>query len=328
VHLDVFERPADEHRLVAAGVDGQIRRQGALDLFELGHHPVNHFDGVAAGLLADRNTNCRHATETGGESHFLHAVLDPSDVGKGDRRSVPVGQDDPVEVVDVDDAAHCSQGDFGRSRRKVAAWDLDVLALDGGSHLIDRETVGVHAVGVEQQLDFALTLAVETDRADALERFENLLDLLVGDFADLFLIARAVKRQGHDRLRVGIDLLDDRRLGVAGKLADDGRDLVAHVLGRRFNVAFKGEIDHDAGEAELGRGAQLVDAADGVDHFLDALGQLRLDLFSAGAGQGHLHRHDRHVGLRHQVEPEIPVGERPHDDQRGRHHQREDRALN
>ena len=54
---------------------------------------------------------------------------------------------------------------------------------DRGPNLIDRQAVGVHPIGVQQQLDFTLAFAVERDRADALERFEDLLDLLVGDLA-------------------------------------------------------------------------------------------------------------------------------------------------
>ena len=62
--------------------------------------------------------------------------------------------------------------------------------------------------------------------------------------------------------------------------------------------------------ALIGVGAQLVDAADGVDGFLDPLGDLGLDFLGAGAGQLDLDVDDRRVGLRHQVEAEVLVGER------------------
>src|SRR5262249_21324019 len=66
--------------------------------------------------------------------------------------------------------------------------------------------------------------------------------------------------------------------------------------------------------------AQLVDAADRVDDLLDRLGQLRLDLLGARAGEIRLHRHDGRIGFRHQVEPELDVGEGAEQDQRRRHH--------
>ena len=77
---------------------------------------------------------------------------------------------------------------------EVAAGDLDVLALDRGPHLVDGQPVGVEPVGVQQQLDLALPLAVEADRADVLQRLEDLLDLLVGDLRD-FLLRRAGRRR-------------------------------------------------------------------------------------------------------------------------------------
>ena len=74
-------------------------------------------------------------------------------------------------------------------------------------------------------------------------------------------------------------------------------------------------------------GAQLVDAADGVDGFLDALGDLRLDFLGAGAGQVDLDVTTGDVGLRHQVEAERLVRDGAQDDERRRHHDGEDRTL-
>ena len=72
---------------------------------------------------------------------------------------------------------------------------------------------------------------------------------------------------------------------------------------------------------------QLVDAADRVDGLFDPLGDLRLDFFGAGAGQLDLDVDVRRIGLRHQVEAEILVRERAEHDERGRHHDGEDRTL-
>ena len=117
------------------------------------------------------------------------------------------------------------------------------------------------------------------------------------------------------------------RLGVARELADDRGDLVADVLGRRFDVALEEERDADARVALVGRRAQLVDAADRVDRFLDALGDLRFDFLGAGARQVDVDRDDRRVGLRHQVEAELAVRERAEHEQRRGHHDGEDRTL-
>ena len=126
---------------------------------------------------------------------------------------------------------------------EVAAGDLDVLTRDGGPHLIDGQAVGVEPVGVQQQLDLAPAIALQLDRPDVLQRLEHLLDLLVRDLGDLLLRSRPVDVELQNRRRVGILFLDLRRPGVARKLADDGRDLVADVLRGRLDVALEREGD-------------------------------------------------------------------------------------
>ena len=328
MHLDVLEGSPDEAGLVVADADLDVLRQLGLNPLQLVLDPIDDLDGVGARLLADLDADRRRAAEAGGAADFLDAVLDHADVGEGDDRSVgAVGDDDAVEVVDVLDAAHCPHRDVGRPGGELAAGNLDVLPLYGGAHLFDGEAVGVQAIGVEHQLDLALALAVVADRADVLDGFELLLDPLFGNFGQLFRRARPVDGEAEDRLRVRIHLGDLQRPGVARELVDDLRQFVADVLGRRFDVALEREVDRDARVALIGGGAQLVDAADRIDGFLDPLGDLRFDLLGAGAGKVGLHRDDRDVGLGHQIEAERLVRHGAEDDERRRHHDREDRTV-
>ena len=154
---------------------------------------------------------------------------------------------------------------------------------DGVAHLVDGQAVRVQAIRIEQELDLAPALAVQLNRADVLQGFEHLLDLNVGDFGQLLLRAGTVHLERENRLRVRILFLNVGRPGVSRKAVDNGGDLVADVLGGRFDVALEREVDGDARVALIGRGAQLVDAADGVDGLLDALRDLGLDFLGAGA---------------------------------------------
>src|SRR5262249_3949102 len=85
--------------------------------------------------------------------------------------------------------------------------------------------------------------------------------------------------------------------------------------------------DRDPRIALIGRGAQLVDAADRVDRLLDPLGDLGLDFLGAGAREVGLDRHHRRVGLRHQVEAERFVGHGAEHDERRRHHDGDPRPV-
>ena len=52
--------------------------------------------------------------------------------------------------------------------------------------------------------------------------------------------------EGENRRSVGIELLDQRRLGIAGQKADDVGDGIAHVLRGHIDVAIQLEGDgHD-----------------------------------------------------------------------------------
>src|SRR5262249_22062504 len=239
-----------------------------------------------AGLLADLHADRGRAGQAGGAAAFLHRVLAAADVAEGDHRPVGAVRDhDAVEVLDVADPAHRAHRHVGRSGRELAAGYLHVLPLDGIPNLVHGETVGVEPVGVQQQLNLALALAVVADRADVLHRLEILLDALLGDLGDFLRRARAVDGESEDRLRVRIHLGDLHRTGVARELADNLRQLVADVLGRRLDLALQREGDRDTRVALIGRGAELVDAADRIHRLFDALGDLGFDLFGARAGQ-------------------------------------------
>src|SRR5262249_34054930 len=150
------------------------------------------------------------------------------------------------EVSDVRDASHRTQCDFRGTRDEVPATDLDVLALDRDAYLMDREAVGIQAVGGWQLLNLSLSLAVEAYGAHIRVRFEIMLDSLVVDFGDLYGRTETVHRKGQDWRGIRIDFLNLRRLGVARELADDRGNFVADVLGGRFDITFEEERDAHA----------------------------------------------------------------------------------
>ena len=144
---------------------------------------------------------------------------------------------------------------------------------------------------------------------------------------DLLLRSRPVDVELQNRRRVRILFLDLRRPGVARKLPDDGRDLVADVLNRGLDVAFQRERDVDRPWPwlEFARSSSMP-------LMVLTASSIRLVIWvstssALAPGQLDLHVDDRLIGLRHQVETEIPVGERAEHDERGRHHDREDRTL-
>ena len=113
----------------------------------------------------------------------------------------------------------------------------------------------------------------------------------------------AETRERQHRRRVGIELLDRRLLDGLRQQRQDAVDLVAHFLRRDVGVLLEQERDDDLRDA-FGRGrAQLVDAADGVDRFLDLVGDLGLDFLRRRAGQARGDDDGREVDLRKRSTP-------------------------
>ena len=100
------------------------------------------------------------------------------------------------------------------------------------------------------------------------------------------------------RRGVGIELLDRRLLDVLRQQRQHAVDAVAHFLRRDVAVLLEQERDDDRRDAFRRGRAQLVDAADGVDGFLDLVGDLGFDFLGRRAGQPRRHHDGGEVDLR------------------------------
>src|SRR4029450_13669878 len=94
--------------------------------------------------------------------------------------------------------------------------------------------------------------------------------------------------------------------------------LLAHVVGGLLHVALEHEGREDLALPLDGGGAELVEAADGVDDLLDGLGDLALDLLGGRAGQERGDGDGGQVHLGEDVHAELDEGRQP------QHHQGRD----
>ena len=144
------------------------------------------------------------------------AVHDLADVPHPHRPARRLRHDDGLEIRHGLDPAERAQPLLALGPGEASAGDLHALLLEGGPHLLDRQAVGLEAVGVEGELDLALALADQGDGPDVLHRLQRALDTLLGDLRQLARRPSARDHQGHDRRRVHVELLDHRRLGPRG----------------------------------------------------------------------------------------------------------------
>ena len=106
--------------------------------------------------------------------------------------------------------------------------------------LLEVEPVGGELVAIDPDPHRRLAEARHEDVADPGHRLQLGFDHLVGVVREL---AGVETGEGHPEhgLGVGVELLDDGRLGVEGQLADRSGNLVADVLGGDVDVALGGE---------------------------------------------------------------------------------------
>ena len=126
----------------------------------------------------------------------------------------------------------------------------------------------------------------------------------------------------------GILLLDRRLRDRPRQQRQDAVDAVAHFLRGDVGVLLEAEGDDDLRDAFGGVRAELIDAADRVDRFLDLVGDLAFHLLGRRARQPRGHGDGRNVHVRHPVDAELGEGEDADDDQRENQDRCKDRAAN
>ena len=158
------------------------------------------------------------AVEPGLGPGLLEGVDRPADVLDPDRGSPLVGDDQVVELPGGVQPAEGPEDHFARTLVDPPARLFEVLAFERGLHVVDRQGVGRELVGVDGHVDRPGPAADEVDRADAGDGLQPLLDLPLRQLRDLAEIPTARDGQRQDRHPVGVELVDDRRLGPLGQV--------------------------------------------------------------------------------------------------------------
>ncbi len=190
-------------------------------------------------------------------------------------------------------------GEFARRRLDAARGDFGVLAADRVLDVLHRQLVAgePRAVEVDPHRDLPLAEDAHVGRArqHGQPRLNVALDVVGG-------LERRQRARLHgdvdDRIRVGLDLGDDRLVDRVGQLAAHARDLVAHVGGRGIRVALQREANVDPARLGAALRGHHLDALDAGERILERLGDLRLDDFGRRAAVGGRHADDGLVDAR------------------------------
>ena len=246
--LHLLDGPLDEDGLVDGDVQLHPRREGLVDLLDLRLDRVDDRHGVRPGLLLNPHPHGRDAVEAGDGAPLLHPVLGLPDVPEADGGALVVGDDQIVEIGDIEELPLDLDRVLLGEALDPPARQLDVLPLEGAHDVARGNPVGPGACRRRARRGPAASWRPpRLDVADAVDPLELLLEDLVdvgGELPDRFL-PREV--QPHDRRRIGIDLGDPGFVDVLGKLVPDQGDLLPDVLDGKIDVPLEDELHRDPG---------------------------------------------------------------------------------
>jgi hypothetical protein len=267
------------------------------------------------------------AVDVGNRLGFRFTILDAGDIADPHRMPVFLPDHDVVEAGDAEHAAARSQRQRLRALIDAPAGHLDVLALQRARDVGDRQVVRAQPIRIEPDVDLPLAAAEDEHLADAVHAFELAAQRLVGVFGDVAHRLVRAQRQAEHRRRVRIHLVDARLLDGPRQPRQNAVHLVAHFLRGDVGVLLEHERDDHLRDAFRRDGAQIVDAADRVDRFLDLVGDLGFDLLGRGARLDRGDENRRKVDLRKAIDAKARERERTDHRQREDEDGREDRPF-
>ena len=226
-----IDRVADVDRGIVADAALQAGRQVAVDFLQFGPHPGEHIQGIGIGQHPDPHEDGFLAGETyfgiivlRAEHHVGH-VLEPHD------RSVTLADDQLFELF-----CRVEVGVGGQIDRDQRAFGLAngreiVVAGQGLADLRRTDIERGHPVGLEPDAHGKDAPAEDFGALYPGDGGEPRLDdtgEVVGDFVGLENVGGETEI-GRGALRVGVDDIDDRHLGL-------GRQVVAHLVHFRADL--------------------------------------------------------------------------------------------
>src|SRR5262245_14616204 len=304
-----------------------VRRQLGPYFFEAVLDRVCYLNRIRARLLANEQRNRPVAVLARQTPGLFIGVLDLRDIPQLNGRTLYCGDDQLLEIADVFYTAKRSQNQLVGTLIDAAAGNFYILRTDRISNLIDRQPVRLQFVCIQPQIDFPSAPANDVDRANSSHRFETLFDLLVGDFRQLLERTGAVNRDRKYWSGVEVETLDNGWVGVAWQRADYSCDLVPNLLGCDVCILVQHKLHDNERNPFERRRAELVDAADRVDHFLDGFRNLGLEFFGACPRQSRLHGDGGKVDFGKLVDSELRIREGSQNDKSRNEHRGKDGPL-
>ncbi len=327
--VDRVDRFLDEDGGIKGDSDRHALRQSGLQPGHLGLGRLRYRERVGGRLLDDAQAHRRVAVDAHDAALIERAQARLADVFQPHRIAARLGDDHVVELLGVPEIGLGQHGELALRGFDPAGGNLHVLSPQAVLDIGRREAVGGEPVAVDPQAHRVAALAADDHRGDPGQGLQPVGDIAVGVVGELErAVALREQAQPDDRLRVGLDLRDDRIVGGLRQQRAHARDAVAHVVRRGVDVPLEQELDRDLRDLLARDRLDRAHALDAGERVLERLRDLRLHHLRARALVHGAHRDHRRVDLRVFAHRQALERDRAdQDDEQGKD-RREDRTTN
>ena len=274
--VDRLDRAIDEDRGVVGNREPHAVGQVGLDLRQRGANAVRDVERIGRRLLDDADRHRGRAAEESRVALLAGAELHPRDVLEAHGEAFDVLDDDLGELLRRGQAGLRQDRELAVVALDPAGRDFDVLRAQRRLDLLHGDVVGGKPGPIEPHPHGVAALAEDAHLGDAGDVLDAVGDEAVGEVGELERrLTRPGQGQVEDRLRVGLDLGDDRLVDLLRQTPAHAADAVAHVRGGDVRVHVRAETHGDVAALLAALRGHGLDAFDAGDRVLEDLRDLR-----------------------------------------------------
>ena len=199
-----------------------------------------------------------------------------------DGRSIGGFDDDVFDVLDRRGQTHRAHDVFLGVLFNELRADVEIVGFDLFDDVVQRHSVAQQGVGVDHHVELFFKAADAQNLGDAGHGLQVELDQPILDRAQLFervLTGRVFEVVEQDQAHAGRNRPQFGFAKAFGDLFPGLLESFVDQLAGKVDIYSVGKVDVDHREAEVGHGADILNARQAVHHRLNGIGDVGFDFF-------------------------------------------------